>query len=343
MLCLLTLEGFRLKPYLVANFLLESEPFRSILRRKSPVCRHQKKVTAGARDGHIAGKIIFNLWDILRWIIGTSRKIGSGQMEDLKVGDILKTAGLRPCCKKTVVHYDVWFVHGVFQDLPRVDSGLAYLSDTGSWNRARGLANDTGTSFSFRIKFDTSTKWWLKSWQALGLNRLQRPAFKKKGVNSSDGKFCPIWILCSWEFLKSSDFFLFPCGFFYSFAVLDFFHIQSISFSTSKIFWVFFSSRNSNITQVQKVQPVLHLWNQPWMNHQFWKALSTMKHPKHGLYEKSALPGRPSSPPPRYFRAPDSIDWWESPWVDQKKTAKDSPGNSIKFWWFLLWSFRVSI
>ena len=53
-------------------------------------------------------------------------------MEDLKVGDILKTAGLRPCCKKTVVHYDVWFVHGVFQDLPRVDSGLAYLSDTGS-------------------------------------------------------------------------------------------------------------------------------------------------------------------------------------------------------------------
>ena len=342
MLCLLTLEGFRLKPYLVANFLLESEPFRSILRRKSPVCRHQKKVTAGARDGHIAGKIIFNLWDILRWIIGTSRKIGSGQMEDLKVGDILKTAGLRPCCKKTVVHYDVWFVHGVFQDLPRVDSGLAYLSDTGSWNRARGLANDTGTSFSFRIKFDTSTKWWLKSWQALGLNGLQRPAFKKKGSTPPTANFAPFEFYAVGNSLNLVIFFCFHVVFLFICSAWFFSHPINL-FQYFQNFLGFFSSRNSNITQVQKVQPVLHLWNQPWMNHQFWKALSTMKHPKHGLYEKSALPGRPSSPPPRYFRAPDSIDWWESPWVDQKKTAKDSPGNSIKFWWFLLWSFRVSI
>ena len=116
------------------------------------------------------------------------------------------------------------------------------------------------------------------------------------------------------------------------FAVLDFFHIQSISFSTSS-FLGLLSSRNSNITQVQN-QPVLHLWNQPWMNHQFWKALSAMKHLKHGLYAKSALPGRPSSPPPRYFRAPDSIDWWESPWADKKKQPRiprEIPSNSDAF------------
>ena len=87
-LCPLTLEGFRLKLYLVANLLLESEPFHSILRRKSLVCRQQKKVTAGARDSHIAGKVIFDLWGLLR----ANPLIGSGQMEDLRVGDILQNA-----------------------------------------------------------------------------------------------------------------------------------------------------------------------------------------------------------------------------------------------------------
>ena len=33
--------------------------------------------------------------------------------------------------------------------------------------------------------------------------------------------------------------------------------------------------------------------------------------------------------------APDSIDWWESPWATKKKTTDH--GNPIRFWLFLLW------
>ena len=54
-------------------------------------------------------------------------------MEDLKVGDILKN-GRAPCGKKNGRSlWSVWFVSwGLHLDLPRFDSGLAYLSDTGS-------------------------------------------------------------------------------------------------------------------------------------------------------------------------------------------------------------------
>ena len=124
--------------------------------------------------------------------------IGSGQMEDLKVGDILKNGGA-PFCKKTVVHYGPYgLFHGVFQDLPRFDSGLANLSDTGSWNRKirkwfgkrhrhRNLffvQNQVRHIYQVMIEIMASPR------TKNGL-RNDLPA-EKKGVNSSDGNR-PIW------------------------------------------------------------------------------------------------------------------------------------------------------